>query len=156
VSSGPLPQRFRLGPVDLDRYLAGQLQGLAYMRRLRAIEDEEARHLRGLEDAWRALAEDEQSAVAFALAWREVAAGWDFSRVNELIAKHNAYYGIEARVPMNPRTGGYAKSWRREPFDAEWILERFRAIRALALEASGSEPQAPEAAYEAPVQPAEV
>ena len=50
VNQGPLPQRLRLGPVELDRYLAGQLSGLAYMRRLRAIEDEEARHLRELGD----------------------------------------------------------------------------------------------------------
>jgi hypothetical protein len=125
MSSGRLPQRFRLGPIDLDRYLAGQLQGLAYMRRLRAIEDEEARHLRELAEAWRALAQDEQSAAAFALTWRTLAAAWDFSRVNELIAKHNAFYGIEARVPMNPRTGGYTRSWKREPLDGEWILERF-------------------------------
>ncbi len=60
MSGRPLPQRLRLGPVELDRYLAGQLQGLAYMRRLRAIEDEEARHLRELEEAWRALAEVER------------------------------------------------------------------------------------------------
>ena len=39
----PLAQRFRLGPVELDRYLAERLGGLSYMRRLRAIEDEEAR-----------------------------------------------------------------------------------------------------------------
>jgi hypothetical protein len=125
VSGKPLPERFRLGPVELDRYLAGQLQGLAYMRRLRAIEDEEARHLRELAEAWRALAEEERDETAFALAWRETASAWDFGRINELIAKHNAYYAIEARVPMSPRTGGYAKSWQRGDYTAEWILERF-------------------------------
>jgi hypothetical protein len=133
VSSGPLPQRFRLGPVELDRYLAGQLQGLAYMRRLRAIEDEEERHFRELEAAWRALAETVEDDVAFAVAWRESAAGWDFKRINALIAKHNAYYGIEARVPMNPRTGTYARTWQRGDYAAEWILERFPPDRALAL-----------------------
>ena len=125
MSGKPLPERFRLGPVELDRYLAGQLQGLAYMRRLRAIEDEEARHLRELEEAWRALAEEEQDQAAFALAWREVASAWDFRRINDLIAKHNAYYAIEARVPMNPRTGSYARRWQRGEYTAEWILERF-------------------------------
>jgi hypothetical protein len=143
VSPGALPQRFRLGPAELDRYLAGQLSGLAYMRRLRAIEDEEARHLRELGNAWRALAEEEPDAGAFALAWRETAAGWSFRRINALVAKHNAYYGIEARVPMNPRTGTYAQSWKRPAYGPEWILDRFPAVRALALEASGSEPQSP-------------
>jgi hypothetical protein len=121
----PLPQRFRLGPAELDRYLAGQLQGLAYMRRLRAIEDEEARHLRELGEAWTTLAEVSGDDDAFALAWREIAAGWSFRRINELVAKHNAYYAIEARVPMNPRTGTYARNWRRDRYDAGWILERF-------------------------------
>jgi hypothetical protein len=141
VKGKPLPQRFTLGPIELDRYLAGQLQGLAYMRRLRAIEDEESRHLRELEETWHALAHEEQADAAFAAAWRETASTWSFARVNDLIASHNAYYAIEARVPMSPRTGGYAKSWHRSEFTTEWILERFPAIRALALEASGSEPQ---------------
>jgi hypothetical protein len=125
VTSGPLPQRLRLGPVELDRYLAGQLHGLAYMRRLRSIEDEEARHLRELDEAWHALADEVDDGAAFAAGWRDAAAGWDFRRVNELIASHNAYYAIEARVPMNPRTGSYARSWQRDPYGAEWILERF-------------------------------
>ena len=105
MNAGPLRQRLRLGPVELDRYLAGQLAGLSYMRRLRAIEDEESRHLRELAEAWTTLAEEVADDNAFALAWREVAAGWSFRRINDLIAKHNAYYAIEARVPMNPRTG---------------------------------------------------
>jgi hypothetical protein len=134
VSGGPLPQRLRLGPVDLDRYLAGQLAGLAYMRRLRAIEDEESRHRRELAEAWATLAEETDDEDAFVLAWREVATGWSFRRVNDLITKHNAYYAIEARVPMNPRTGTYAQSWNRSAYDAEWILERFPPVRTLALE----------------------
>jgi hypothetical protein len=135
VSGRPLPDRIRLGPVEVDRYLAGQLQGLAYMRRLRAIEDEEARHLRELGEAWRRLADEEPDDAAFALAWREAASAWDFRRINDLIARHNAYYAIEARVPMNPRTGGYARRWQRGEYTAEWILERFppslRRARAL-------------------------
>ena len=143
MSGRPLPQRLTLGPVDLDRYLAAQMQGLAYMRRLRAIEDEEARHLRELRQAWMTLALESDDG-AFALGWREVAAGWDFKRVNELIASHNAYYAIEARVPMNPRTGTYARTWTRVPYGADWILDRFPPARTLAFEASGSEPQSPQ------------
>jgi hypothetical protein len=142
VNPGPLPQRLRLGPVELDRYLAGQLAGLAYMRRLRAIEDEEARHLRELGDAWAALAEEAADDDGFALAWREVAAGWDFRRINDLIAKHNAYYAIEARVPMNPRTGTYAHNWRRSTYGPEWILERFPASRDQVPRRDGERPRA--------------
>ena len=80
MNPGPLPQRLRLGPVELDRYLAGQLAGLAYMRRLRAIEEEEERHLRELAEAWATLADETSDDDAFALAWREVAAGWSFRR----------------------------------------------------------------------------
>jgi len=135
VKGQPLRQRLRLGPAELDRYLAGQLHGLAYMRRLRAIEDEEERHLRRLAEAWHALA-GETDEEAFASAWREAANAWDLRRVNRLVAQHNAYYPIEARVPMNPRTGDYAKTWRREPYDEAWILARFPADRA---QASGSD-----------------
>ena len=134
MNAGPLRQRLRLGPVELDRYLAGQLAGLSYMRRLRAIEDEESRHLRELAEAWTTLAEEVADDDAFALAWREVAAGWSFRRVNDLIANHNAYYAIEARVPMNPRTGTYAQKWAQSAYDADWIVERFPPVRALALE----------------------
>ena len=104
------------------------------MRRLRAIEDEEARHLSLLEAAWRALAtEAGMTDAAFVLAWRDAAASWSFRRLNDLVARHNEYYPIEARVPMNPRTGDYARSWRRRPFDAASNLDRFPAIRARAL-----------------------
>ena len=136
VSGRPLPDRIRLGPVEVDRYLAGQLQGLAYMRRLRAIEDEEARHLRELDEAWRVLADEEPDEAAFALAWREVATAWDFRRINDLIAKHNAYYAIEARVPMNPRSGTYARSWqrvgvrRRRGSSSAFLARRARALQA--------------------------
>jgi hypothetical protein len=125
VTGKPLPQRLQLGPVELDRYLAGQLQGVTYMRRLRAIEDEEARHLRELSDAWHMLAKEERDDASFAVAWREVAAAWNFRRINDLIVKHNAFYAIEARVPMNPRTGRYARRWQRDEYTADWIFERF-------------------------------
>ena len=139
MSGKPLPQRFRLGPVELDRYLAGQLSGLAYMRRLRAIEDEEARHLRNLEEAWRALAEESDDDAEFALAWREVAAGWSFRHVNDLIASHNAYYPIEARVPMNPRTGSYARSWQRRRVHGRVDPRALPAVAQTSARTSGSE-----------------
>ena len=110
------------------------------MRRLRAIEDEEARHLRELGEAWTALAEEAADDDAFALAWREVAAGWSFRRVNDLIASHNAYYAIEARVPMNPRTGTYAHNWRRSPYGAGVDSRALPAVRDLAPTRGGERP----------------
>ena len=63
--------------------------------------------------------------------WRRLAERWDFGEVNDLIDRHNRYYPIEARLPMDPRTRDYVKiggrSYRREPLDAQWILERFPA-----------------------------
>jgi hypothetical protein len=51
--------------------------------------------------------------------------------VNDLIDRHNRWYPIEARLPMDPRTRDYVKvggrSYRREPLDAQWILDRFPA-----------------------------
>jgi hypothetical protein len=99
------------------------------------MEDEEARQLRNLEEAWIALADETDGEDEFARAWRETAAAWSFRRLNELVERHNAYYPIEARVPMNPRTGGYAESWRRETYGEEWILERFAPLRERALAA---------------------
>ena len=134
MSGRRLPQRLRLGPLEVDKYFVERAGGFAYMRRLRAIEDEEARHLRELEEAWHTLAEECDDA-AFARVWRETAASWDFRRVNTLIAKHNEFFPVEAQVPMNPRTGDYAKSWRREPYDAAWILERYPPRRDSAFNA---------------------
>jgi hypothetical protein len=51
--------------------------------------------------------------------------------VNDLIDRHNRYYPIEARLAMDLRTRDYVKiagrSYRREPLDATWILDRFPA-----------------------------
>ena len=125
----PLPTRLRLTRETVERYLTAAGGPFVYMRRLRAIEDELARHDLELAAAWAELALAHEPG-AFDVRWREVAAGWDFRRVNTLIEKHNRYYPIEARLPMDPRTGDYArpKSGHRfpiEPLDAAWILERF-------------------------------
>ena len=59
----------------------------------------------------------------------DLAEGWDFGDVNELIDRHNRWYPAESRLPMDPRTGDYAlvngRSYRREPLGARWVLERF-------------------------------
>ena len=45
------------------------------------------------------------------------------------IDKHNRYFPIETRLPMDPRTGDYVRragrSYRRDEVGPEWILDRF-------------------------------
>jgi hypothetical protein len=51
--------------------------------------------------------------------------------LNDLIDRHNRWYPVESRLPMDPRTGDYARvngrDYRLEPLDAEWVLERLPA-----------------------------
>jgi hypothetical protein len=122
----PLPRRLRTERETAGSYLAAQTGGLAYMVRLRRIEDEILR----LERAWLELAQElAGDAAAFAARWREVLAGWDFGPVNALIASHNRWYPVEARLAMDPRTRDYVlvngRRYTRELIRPEWVLEHF-------------------------------
>ena len=113
-----------------DVYLAATRGPMPYMLRLREIEQQTADHEERLRDAWRALAESSGGdAGGFARAWAQVAEGWSFFTVNDLIERHNRWYPIEARLAMDPKTGDYAlvngRDYRRETLDALWVLERF-------------------------------
>jgi len=137
VRGTPLEQRlrnFRPDPESAVRALGGPT---IWMRRLRAIEDALEQHERRLGEAWRSLAEQLDDHEEFAAAWRELAAGWSFAEVNELIERHNRNFPAEARLAMDPRTRDFApingRSYQREPLDARWILARFPADRAAAL-----------------------
>ena len=93
------------------------------MARLREIEALVVRYELALAERYPA------TAVA---AWRELAESWDFDEVNELIDRHNRWYPLEARLPMDPRTGDFVlvngePYWKR-PLDARWVLERFPAL----------------------------
>jgi hypothetical protein len=137
VRGMPLPHRprnFRPDPDAGVRALGGPT---AWMRRLRAIEDAIEQHERQLAEAWRTLAEELEDPAEFAAAWRELAGNWRFTRVNELIERHNRYFPAEARLPMDPRTRDFVRvngrSYQRQPLDGDWILERFPADREAAL-----------------------
>ena len=137
----PLPERTRLGRVEIDRYLPALGGPLPYMHRLRRIDDEIDRHERALAEAWQELAgEHGGDPAGFRRRWRRIAAKWNFAELNELIARHNAYYPAEARLPMDPRSGDFVpvlgRSYRRAPLDNGWILERFPADLAIALRAA--------------------
>jgi len=138
VLGTPLPQRlrnFRPDPESAVRALGGPT---AWMRRLRAIEDALAQHERQLGEAWRALAAELEDPAEFAAAWRQLADGWSFAEVNELIERHNRNFPAEARLAMDPRTRDFVRingrPYVREPLDARWILERFPPDRDAALE----------------------
>jgi len=118
----PLRRRLRNFRPEADNYLASLGGPLPYMRRLRQIEEDTARHLESLAEAHAEHAGDADG-------WRRVAEGWDFGEVNELIERHNRWYPMEARLAMDPRSRDFVKiggrSYRCEPLDAAWILERF-------------------------------
>ena len=120
----PLRRRLRNFRAEPDTYLASLGGPLPYMRRLRQIEEEIGVHLARLTEAYAEHHGDPAS-------WRRVAERWDFTEVNELIARHNRWYPVESRLPMDPRTRDFVKvggkPYRREPLDAVWILERFPA-----------------------------
>jgi hypothetical protein len=99
------------------------------MQRLREIERLVERHEHELAAAWAELAAECSGERAFARLWHELAVRHRFDEVNELIERHNRFYPIEARLPMDPRTGDFVRvggtSYARRPLDADWVLERF-------------------------------
>jgi hypothetical protein len=128
VVGKPLRQRLRNFRPDAEAGIRALGGPLVWMRRLRAIEDAMEQHERQLDAAHRA---------TVAADWPEVARNWDFSEVNALIARHNANFPAEARLPMDPRTRDFVRingrSYQREPLDAAWILEHWPPERSEAL-----------------------
>ena len=119
----PVRRRYRNFTPDAGSYLASLGGPLPYMARLRELEALITRHEAVLA---------ERHATTDAAAWLKVAAGWDFTEVNDLIERHNRWYPMEARLPMDPRTGDFVlvngESYRRRPLDARWVLKRFPAV----------------------------
>src|SRR5512146_2525832 len=104
----PLRSRLRNFRPDPDAGVLALGGPTAWMRRLRAIEDEVERHEQQLEESWRELA-DEVGDDEFARLWRETAETWSFAQVNELIERHNRNFPAEARLPMDPKTRDFVK-----------------------------------------------
>lgn len=127
----PLSRRARQTRRTVEAYLkAGGLP--RYMERLREIDRERQLQRSRLERAYRALQEEVgQDRAAFQSRWRSLARSWRFDKLNDLIEQHNAWYPIEARLPMDPRTRDYVlirgRSYRRDPAGPDWVLEEFPA-----------------------------
>ena len=131
VTGKPLRRRLRNFRPSADSAVRALHGPLAWMRRLRAIENLVAEHEIRLREAWDELRALHPNDTEFARAWQELAVAWKFDAVNELIERHNPYFPAEARLPMNPRTGDFVpvngRPYRRNPLDARWILEHFPA-----------------------------
>jgi hypothetical protein len=130
IRGKPLGRRLRNFSLAADRYALSLAGPPAHSRRLREIEEEIAAHDVALRVDWEELARQHQGDPAgFTRAWQARAARWRFDAVNELIARHNLFYPVEARLPMDPRTRDFVlvggKPYRIRPLDADWILGRF-------------------------------
>ena len=117
-----LPHRLRNFRPDAGSYLASLGGPLPYMTRLREIDRLTNRYEEELREEYELVGED-------ADAWSALARRFDFGEVNDLIDRHNRWYPVEARLPMDPKTGDFAlvngRSYRRRTLDASWVLERF-------------------------------
>jgi hypothetical protein len=129
VAGRPLPRRLRNFSPSVEGYALSVGGPPAYAQRLRRIEDEIDDHLQRLGAAQDELFREVGDRQERARRWRELAERWSFHAVNELIERHNRWYPVEARLPMNPRTGDFVlvggKPYRREPLDAAWVLRLF-------------------------------
>jgi hypothetical protein len=99
------------------------------MLRLHTIETLVADHEAALAESWHALAvECESDSARFSRRWRAIAHRWSFDEVNDLIDRHNRWYPIESRLPMDPRSGTYVlvngRDYRLAALDARWVLDR--------------------------------
>jgi hypothetical protein len=130
----PLRRAWRNFRPDVASHVGALGGPLPYMQRLREIERLTEQHERDLFDEWLALADDLRDPADFARAWRRAAQRRNFDEVNDLIDRHNRFFPIEARLPMDPRTGDFVRvagrQYERRPLDAAWVLELFPASRA--------------------------
>ena len=132
LTGTPLPVRARGFRPSAEAYLLATRGPLPYMLRLREIERQMEDHEERLRTAWSTLAEEcDGDAARFRRRWRAAARGVVFDEVNELVDRHNRWYPVESRLPMDPRRGDYAlvngRDYRLTPLDSEWVLARFPA-----------------------------
>jgi hypothetical protein len=117
-----LPRRIRRFGAQAHTYLASLGGPLPYMQRARLIDEETERHRARLAEAYEACRDEPDE-------WRRIVDRWDFGDVNDLIERHNRWYPVEARLPMDPKTKDYVEVggrpyWRR-PLGPQWILRQF-------------------------------
>ncbi len=120
--------------LQAPRTLEGYFRGSApprWMERVAAVDRGIARERARLAEAREALAREcAGDPERVARRWRETVAGWAFDEeLNELIRRHNEWYPIERRLPVDLRTRDYVlvngRSHRRPVLDADWALAEF-------------------------------
>jgi hypothetical protein len=126
----PIAIRRRNFRPALDSYVASLGGPLPYMVRLREIERLTTVAEAALRERWQELARAcGGDADVFRRRWRELVRRFDFGEVNELIERHNRWYPVEARLPMDVRRRDYVlvngEHYSRRLLDAAWALERF-------------------------------
>lgn len=130
LTGRPLPIRARAFRPSADTYLLATRGPLPYMLRLREIEQRTEAHEEELRLAWLTLADEcIDDAARFRRSWTRAARSAAFDEVNDLIDRHNRWYPVESRLPMDPRRRDYALvngcDYRLPPLDASWVLDRF-------------------------------
>jgi hypothetical protein len=130
----PLRRRLRNFRPDVAGYVSALGGPRPYMARLREIEALIDRHVERLRAARNELASAyAHDSAALERRWVDLAHEWVFDDVNDLIERHNRFFPVESRLPMDPRTGDFVlvggERFEREPLDATWILERFPSVR---------------------------
>jgi hypothetical protein len=130
LTGRPLPVRARHFRPTAEAYLVATRGPLPYMLRLREIEQRVEAHETALREAWLALvAEAGSEPTRFRHEWLARAERESFEEVNDSIDRHNRWYPVESRLPMDPRRGDYAlvngRDYRLAPLDVDWVLARF-------------------------------
>ena len=133
LAGAPLRERLRNFRPDAERYVASLGGPLPYMSRLREIHVQTLAHEESLGRAWAELAgECGGDPVLFERRWRALADRWSFEVTNDLIDRHNRYFPVEARLPMDPITRDFAlvggEHYAKRPLDAAWVLDRFPPV----------------------------
>jgi hypothetical protein len=136
LAGKPLPTRPRAFRPTAEAYLVATRGPLPYMLRLREIEQGMADLEGWLQEAWEALAaECVDDPDRFRREWTTRVAALRFDDLNDLIERHNLWYPVESRLPMDPRRGDYAlvngRDYRLELLDDDWVLARFPAALEL-------------------------
>jgi hypothetical protein len=125
----PISERARQSRRSLEHYLKAGVRP-RWMERLIEIERGTKREDARLAEAYAELRQRlGHDPAGFARRWREIAASWSFTELNELIRTHNEWYPVERDLPMDLRTRDYVlvggRSYRRRELGPDWILERY-------------------------------
>ena len=116
--------------ADRDAQVAGMMGPPAWAVRLKRIHDGRTALKAKLDAAWADYARSfRDRPEEFCTRWRAYIAALDLSALNTLIGKHNAYYPIEARLPiMYPSDRYYVPTgieWPQRLITAEQLLDEY-------------------------------